>query len=194
MYDWARICFGLFLIGAPLSSSYGIAAVDSDFLFLYVAPTSLPYAGGGVGVFAKVAIPKGEILCEHRGAVLPASVAYQSDYSFTITTAVHQSVNIIPQHGKMGICAFFNDCVKVIGSNYTTEQLDDMQRTYKALESYPGFEWNAAPLSTGMGKVFVMATKPIPAGSEIFYSYGNAYWIPRLRDPKGYNLPMEAPS
>lgn len=194
MSGWAWIGFGLLLTVVPLSSSKGIAALDSEFLFLDVAPTSLPYEGGGMGVFAKVSIPAGEILCEHRGAVLPASVAYKSDYSFTITTAVHQSVNIIPQHGKMGICAFINDCVQVIGSNYTAALLDEMERTYEPLLTYPGFEWNATPVSTGMGKVFLVTTKEIPAGSEVFYFYGNAYWITRMRDPKGYNLPMDPPS
>jgi hypothetical protein len=184
----------LLLAAIQFSTSVNIEAVDSDYLFLYVARTSLPYEGGGMGVFAKHTIPQGEILCEHRGAVVPASMAVKTDYSFTITTGAHQSVNIIPQPNKMGICAFFNDCVQVIGSNYTAAQLNEMERTYQPLATYPGYEWNAGPVSTGMGKVFIVAKKTIPVGSEIFYSYGNAYWITRMRDPKSYNLPIEPPA
>jgi hypothetical protein len=39
-------------------------AIDSDYLHLYTAPSSI---GVGLGVFARSDIPEGSILCEYRG-------------------------------------------------------------------------------------------------------------------------------
>ncbi len=42
-------------------------ALDSDFLKLYMAPTSLPTIPNDTGVFARHKILKGELVCEFRG-------------------------------------------------------------------------------------------------------------------------------
>lgn len=55
-------------------------AVDSDFLFLSINKSSLPFERVGLGVFSKVPIYNREIICEYRGVVVPAHVPFQSDY------------------------------------------------------------------------------------------------------------------
>jgi hypothetical protein len=48
------------------SGASSIHAVDSDFLFLLAAPSTLGL-GAGLGVFARHDIQRGDIICECRG-------------------------------------------------------------------------------------------------------------------------------
>ena len=43
-----------------------IGAIETDYLHLYTAPSSLG-GGVGLGVFARTSIAEGDILCEYRG-------------------------------------------------------------------------------------------------------------------------------
>lgn len=101
-------------------------------------------------------------------------------------------MHIIPDMNKP-ICAYFNDCVKILGSNYTAQELDKLEQKRGNLPTYDGFKHNSVALATDMGKIFVVATEDIPAQTEIFYPYGLGYWLPRLRNPQAYGLPLDPP-
>jgi hypothetical protein len=164
-----------------VASDGSIIAVDSDFLFMEIKPTSLPAeANAGLGVFAKVDIGPQEILCEYRGATVPVDVPIASDDIYTTRTSLNELLSIVPQ-GDRPICAYINDCVVASPEAYTGEELDTIERGEAQLKVYPGFAHNSAALITRMGKVFVVSTRAIPAGSEIFFAYGNSYWLARLR-------------
>jgi hypothetical protein len=76
------------------------------------------------------------------------------------------------------ICSLINDAAKVTsdtdesGSPYTSAQLDEFE-SLAAIDCIPthhGYRYNAR--SWSKGKVFIVASVDIPAGSEIFYPYG----------------------
>ena len=166
----------------------GIPAVDSDFLFMRIAKSTLPFEGAGVGVFAKVDILAGEILCEYRGATIPNDIPFESNYIYSSKKATGEGFHIVPDM-KKPICAMVNDCVLITGNNYTKEELDEFENDEnKEMPTYPGFTHNASPFYTAMGKVFVMSKTNISAGEEIFYKYGNRYWVPRIRYPQAFKF------
>jgi hypothetical protein len=47
-----------------------VDAIESDYLLLYKAESSLPIEGIGHGVFAKSTIPANSIICEIRGPII----------------------------------------------------------------------------------------------------------------------------
>jgi hypothetical protein len=178
---------------AEVDEPKGIPAIESDFLYLTMNKSSLPFQEVGWGVFSKVPIYKIEIICEYRGAVIPDNVEFKSDYIYSSTTITGEKVHIVPDMNKP-ICAYINDCVKILGSNYSNAELDAMQASGKELPTYDGFHHNAGTLTTNMGKIFIVATEDIPARTEIFYPYGFYYWVTRLRNPAYFGIPISPPS
>jgi hypothetical protein len=170
----------------------GIRAVDSDFLFLYMKKSSLPFEEVGQGVFTKVPVFKNEIICEYRGAIIPSDVPFESNYIYHTKTLDGKMIHIVPDMNKP-ICAYINDCVKILGSNYTIAELNDIIATNGDLPTYDGFKHNAGTLYTKLGKIFIVAIEDIPANTEVFYPYGTGYWIARLRDPAAFGIPIEPP-
>lgn len=162
-----------------------IIAVDSDFAFMETKPNSLPpEANAGLGVFVKVTVPASEILCEYRGAIVSTNVQYESDHIYNAKTSTNEIIQIIPDMERP-ICSYINDCVVATPDGYTDSEVDAIERGEMKLKVYPGYSHNAQALVTKMGKVFIISTKEIPAGTEVFYEYGNTYWLPRLRQIDG---------
>ena len=143
-------------------------------------------------MYSKVPIFKNEIICEYRGAIVPSNVPFESDYIYSTRTSTGEMIHIIPDMDKP-ICAYINDCVKILGSNYTARELSLMEQGQGDLPTYDGFHHNAGTLFTKMGKVFIVATEDIPARTEIFYPYGFGYWVVRLRNPAMFKLPLDPP-
>ena len=163
--------------------------IDSDYLFLYVKQSTLPIENAGLGVFAKVDIPAGEIICEFRGLIyknehesdrdtvnrndINPNKNNQSDKLFSI-----QSIdNINYMLNGNSICSLVNDAVQiVVDPPYTKGEL----RSYAEAEhrnsipTHDGdqYQYNAYYNETVMGKVFLMSVNDIKANSEIFFSYG----------------------
>jgi hypothetical protein len=145
-----------------------------------IKPSSLPIENAGMGVFAKMDIPAQEILCEYRGAIISADIRYESDYLYSSKTSTNELISIVPDMDKP-ICAFINDCVVAAVDAYTDAELDAIETNQAELKVHPGFSHNSAALITKMGKVFVVSSEDIPKGQEIFFAYGNSYWLTRLR-------------
>jgi len=180
---------------ASLTCSANIEAIDSDFMFLKIKTTTLPLPAGSssLGVFATADIPENELICEHRGAVIPADIEYESDYIFGTVDSQGNGINIIPQFSELGstnmpICSYINDCVKILGETFSSEDVSAIENGTKAFTLYPGTTYNVRPLVTKMGKVVVVSSRKITAGTELFYEYGNKYWTYRLRRPEQYSF------
>eukprot|EP01038_Epipyxis_sp_PR26KG_P007410 gene7410-10101_t len=180
-------CIIFVIIGQLLAD---IPAIDSDYLFLEIKPSSIPFKNVGQGVFAKVDIPGNEILCEYRGAIISADIPFNSKYSFGSVISTGEEVNIIPDM-NLPICAYINDCVSVYnGKNgtYSNEELDLIEAKGGIFPNYEGFYHNSATVTTKMGKIFIVSKTVIKAGDEIFLSYGMRYWMARLRHPDVFGL------
>ena len=162
----------------PSGEEPGLVTHDSDYCFLFMAQSTLPVPGIGVGVFAKLDIPEGEIICEYRGQVGEPLFAPHSDKRFS-SRVENTALNLVGNT----ICAYINDCAWIYNNSFTFADIDYFMRlpNEDSIPAYPGFEYNAKYAVTKMGKVFINSTKHIKAGSEIFYSYGRSYWEPRLR-------------
>jgi hypothetical protein len=157
-----------------------IVAVDSDFIFMEIKPSTLPIEKAGMGVFSKIDIPAQEILCEYRGAIISADIHYDSDYTYSSKSSTNELISIIPDMDKP-ICAFINDCVVASTDAYTDTELDEIENNQRQMKIHPGFAHNSAALITKMGKVFIVSSQDIAKGQEIFFAYGNSYWLTRLR-------------
>jgi hypothetical protein len=154
------------------SSGYEyIPALDSDFLFLEVKPSLLPVPGIGDGVFATSDIPAGEIICEFRGPIVDDDIAIDSNKGYNI---VHDG----KKKKILGntICSMINDCAAIYGAKYTAEDIKRFKESDDFFESvippYDGYRYNAKGWWTVTGKVFVISTELIKAGTEICFSYG----------------------
>jgi hypothetical protein len=145
-----------------------INGVDSDFYFLEMRPTSLPGVQG-YGVFTKAEVPSGEILCEYRGPIIQDSIVFSSDKLYTINSIQNETMKIVGDN----ICAYINDCIDVARVNYTRYEDGSVviheSGIVPTIENHP---YNAAPLTTRLGKVFIASISLIPAGTEVCYFYG----------------------
>jgi len=111
--------------------------------------------GAGKGLFTKKAIAKGILIVEYKGNITTWKAVQKSDV--------------------------FNGYVFYISRN----QVVDARRTKKALGRYAndarglnrikGIRNNAV-YTVKQGKVFIQATRNIPAGAEILVDYGREYW------------------
>ncbi len=72
------------------------------------------------------------------------------------------------------ICALINDSAMILHNNYTKKDLDYFEYSdYRDLiPTYPGFTYNAYYTESKVGKIFIVSTRHILKGEEIFYAYG----------------------
>ena len=153
----------------PQDASGLIPAIDSDYLYLYSAPSTLPFEGVGMGIFALYTIPAETILCEHRGPVIPENISFRTDKAFEVTGLDGLGYKIIGTN----VCAYINDCAMIM-RNYSREELDAIfsHPDYDSIPTYPGTDYNARYDKSSPGKVFIVAKRDIAQGEEIFFSYG----------------------
>lgn len=158
-----------------------IPAIDSEFLYLEIKQSLLPVENAGWGVFAKIDIPALEILCEYRGAIIPAHVPYSSAYAYTLRASGGENIVIIPDSNKP-VCAYINDCVDISNHTYTEQELLEIEQGTRPFPVHTGYRHNAHPVNTFMGKAFILSSTLIKANTEICLSYGVAYWVERVRE------------
>ena len=120
---------------------------------LLIRRSTIP--GAGKGLFTKKAIAKGTLIVEYKGNITTWKAVQESDV--------------------------FNGYVFYISRN----QVVDARRTKKALGRYANDARglnrikgvrNNAVYTVKQGKVFIQATRNIPAGAEILVDYGREYW------------------
>lgn len=153
----------------PQDTSGLITAIDSDYLYLYSAPSTLPLEGVGMGIFALYNIPAKTILCEHRGPIIQENVPFRTDKAFDVTGLDGLEYKIV----GTSVCAYINDCAMIM-YNYSREELDAIfsHPDHDSIPTYPGTDYNARYDKSSRGKVFIVAQRDITQGEEIFFSYG----------------------
>jgi hypothetical protein len=151
----------------PANGEGTIDAIDSDFLVLEMRPSSLPGVQG-YGVFAKVDIPPGEVICEMRGAIVPNSVLIDSDKLYTLSTNFSKDLMKLI---VTNLCAYVNDCIDLNKVNFTV--VNGSVHVYETeAPTFDGFKYNAVDSTTKLGKVFIHSIMNIPAGTELCFFYG----------------------
>ncbi len=128
-----------------------------DPALLFVKESTLPNCGKGL--FTKVDIKKGSLIVEYKGEKITwaeglkrnENHAFQSPYLFYITA---------------------KNC---IDAEYTLDALARYANDAKGHTKVKGLT-NNAEYAVIKRVPFIMATKNIKAGEEIFVSYGDDYW------------------
>jgi SET domain-containing protein len=120
---------------------------------LFVKKSLLP--GAGKGLFTKKMIPKGTRIVEYKGKITTWKEvsAEEKENLYIYYVKRHHVIDALPV--KTALARYANDA--------------------KGLKRVKGLANNAAYVEDGL-KVYIQSTKDIPAGSEIFVSYGKEYW------------------
>ncbi len=180
-------CANLFVSGQESAQkaqqpAADVPATDSDYLNLFIDKTTLPGADIiGNGVFAKNDIPVGSIICEYRGPIVinqdltERNLEVRSDKTFKISYPDGRDATII----GTGICSLINDCAW-INNNNEIANLEVLyylnSRNVTNIEDQmpiiPGYGYNSRSMIINPSKVFIVSTREIKKGEEIFYPYG----------------------
>jgi SET domain-containing protein len=136
-------------IGIIIPFMHTMALLEKE---LEIKKSILPAAGKGL--FTKTAIPKGTRIVEYKGRSTTwkeVKYDYKNGYIYTI------------------------DAEHVIDAKTYKKALGRYANDARGFTTLRGITNNSRYVVDGL-KVFIEATKDIPAGSEIFVSYGKEYW------------------
>ena len=111
-------------------------------------------SGAGKGLFTNKFIPKGTRIVEYKGRIRTWKEVENEDSNYYIFYVTENHI-IDAKRYKKSFARYINDA--------------------KGLKKIKGINNNAAFIIDGL-KVFVDATKNIPAGEEILVGYGKEYW------------------
>jgi len=120
---------------------------------LLVKESNLP--GSGKGLFTKIFIPKGTRIIEYKGKIT------------TWKDADHQD-------GANGYIYFVTKN-HVVDSRPHEHELARFVNDARGLTRVKGVTNNCEYVEEGM-RIYIEATKNIPAGTELFVGYGKEYW------------------
>lgn len=121
---------------------------------LYVKKSSLP--GAGRGLYTKVPIKKGTRIVEYKGEILTwKEVEKMPDYRNGYVFYFNLKYVIDAWKTKKSVAHFANDAMGII--------------------RVPGVK-NNSEYDTEGKRCYIVATRDIPARSEILVSYGAEYW------------------
>ncbi len=123
--------------------------MDGDFSSLEIKKSTIP--GAGLGVFATKDIPVSQIVCEYGGFFF----AGKGEWMYHDTACRTATGYIVGRN----IGSMINDCIDF--NNLPSK--------------HEGFDWNLQFVSQG-DKVFMISTRAIAAGEELFVPYGLNYW------------------
>jgi SET domain-containing protein len=119
---------------------------------LEVRQTNIP--GAGKGLFTSKDIKRGTRIIEYKGRIRTwKEVEHDADNPYIFYVADDHVIDASNAHESLG--RYINDA--------------------KGLNKIKGLNNNAQFVHDGR-RVFIEATRDIPAGSEIFVSYGKEYW------------------
>lgn len=121
---------------------------------LVVKDSTLP--GVGRGLFTNVFIAKGTRITEYKGRVM-----------------TWKQAQALPDEHNGYVFWFSNS--RVIDAWNTEEGVAHFANDAKGIVRAPGVV-NNAEYETEKGRCYIVATRDIPAGSEIFVGYGGEYW------------------
>lgn len=121
--------------------------------FLYLKKSQLPNAGQGL--FTKKAIKKGENIIEYKGRIQTWKEAVKENRDNPYLFYINSKTVINPIKSKKLLAHFAND------ANGTVK--------IKGLKNNADYELEGS-------RCFIVATRNIKKGEEIFVDYGKAYW------------------
>jgi SET domain-containing protein len=111
-------------------------------------------ARAGKGLFTMKAIPKGKRIIEYKGRIIAwKEVAYDSDNAYLYYVNRNHVIDASIDKKEMG--RYCNDA--------------------KGSKKIKGLTNNCKFVKDGL-RVFIQATKDIPAEAELFVGYGKEYW------------------
>ncbi len=120
---------------------------------LYIKNSTIP--GSGKGLFTRKFIPKGTRIVEYRGKITTWKDVVHNEGTNGYIFYVNRSHVIDAHRHKKALARYANDA--------------------RGLKKVKGILNNAAYNEEKL-RVYIDATKDIPAYSEIFVSYGKEYW------------------
>ena len=121
--------------------------------YLVVKKSTVPKAGKGL--FTKIFIPKGCTIVEYKGKITSWKDADHYGGKNLYLFYVNKDCVIDARKRKGSLARYANDArglTKVKGVNNNSEYITENKR------------------------IFIKATRNIPAGAEIFVAYGKEYW------------------
>ncbi len=121
--------------------------------------------GAGKGLFTKILIPKGTLIVEYKGTITTWKEVDHTEGENGYIYYIKRNYVIDARPHPKALARYANDA--------------------KGLKKVKGIVNNAEYAEIG-AKVFIVAKKDIPAGSEILVEYGKEYW-----DAIRYNLNLE---
>ena len=119
---------------------------------LEIKESNIP--GAGSGLFTDIFIPTGTRIVEYKGRIRTWKDAQYDDTNYYILFVTSRHI-IDAKNYKKSPARYINDA--------------------RGLQKIKGLSNNAEFRREGL-KIFVEAIKDIPAGGEIFVSYGKEYW------------------
>lgn len=143
----------------------------SKFKWIEKRDSLIPNAGSGV--FALQTIPKNTVLGEYSGKI----VTYADDFDFTYAFGVGKNKVVIGDT----ILAYINDIIdfrplnRKETRNFDNHILPEYDLKYNC-------DWK---INRKLQKVYVITTKPIKLGDELYINYGNDYWT-QMFNTNGY--------
>lgn len=120
---------------------------------LFVKRSTIP--GAGLGLFTKKAIPKGALIAEYKGKISTWKEVKHNNGSNPYILFLNNNHVIDALPYKKALARFANDA--------------------KGFNKIRGKTNNAIYVSAG-NRVYIQATKNIPARAEILVNYGKEYW------------------
>jgi hypothetical protein len=156
-----------------VKKNYNDKALHSDELFLYKAPTLVPFLKyKATGVFAKYFIPQYGSVCVNRGRVYPLQHPRVSDrYSPPI-----RSNGSLWKLEMENICGFINDIVDInrVYSRDEVKHMYDGNESLHTIPTFQGFSYNVINVASEENTLvpIMVATVDIQAGAELYMAYG----------------------
>lgn len=129
---------------------------------LYIADSNIP--GSGKGLFTRVPIKKGSIIIEYTGRIMKWDEV-KDDPTNLYIYYINDDYVIDAKNLPGAIARYVNDA--------------------GGLTQVKGLENNSAFVNKN-NRIFIEATKNIPAHSEILVEYGEGYWETVKRNQKNH--------
>lgn len=130
---------------------------------LLVKESGLP--GAGKGLFTTAMIPKGSLIVEYKGKITTWKEVDHREGSNGYIYYVKRNHVIDASRTRSALARYANDA--------------------RGISRVKGLLNNAEYVEIGL-KVYIKATRDIPAGAEIFVEYGKEYW-----DAIRYNIRLD---
>jgi SET domain-containing protein len=157
--------------GVIIIDDINITYIHSDNLYIEKRTSLLPIKNAGIGVFAKMNISNGTIICEYRGPIISEEyfpMLIDNDKLLDVPNSDGKEHKIIGNN----ICAYINDCTSALNRSYTLHDIEIINNGSMQINCFDNYNYNSKYIVTREGKAFVIAIKDIIKGEEIFSSYG----------------------